>query len=273
MFSSLFADNGATVGSYYFPVHIAQPKNHTSEIKVQSAMLKLYRQSSLALPASDKQTIKLSAKRNIGYNTVLLVYQTLPGKMRRLVTSKVISLAQSGWIKLDVTEIAQSWVNEPGLNHGLEIECTSQNISQILTDSEDTALKPTLDILAYEQKINVRRKRRQVAVDDTCRPGTCCKQSVNISYRDVGIHDEMFHGGDEIVQAFFCTGGCPLGHRPSNMWSRTKYTLLRNYPSSKYEMRCAPSSFSSFNYFHLDNEFSVTMTTLDDLIVEECECL
>ena len=74
--------------------------------------------------------------------------------MRRLVASKVISLVRTDWINIDVTEIAQSWVDEVGMNHGIEVECSTHNISQILTHSNTPLTKASLDIITYEKTID-----------------------------------------------------------------------------------------------------------------------
>lgn len=240
-------------------------------------MLKLYRKSLLPTD-SDKRSVQNGTRRNVGYNTVLLVYQTLPGNMRRLVTSKVISLARSDWIKIDVTEIAQSWVDEPGMNHGIEVECTSQNISQIIGKSSDNGHRPTLDILTYEKSINVKRKRRQASLDTTCEAGknTCCRQPVQIEYSDVGLHPEFDLVENESATSFtayLCSKRCPRNHLLHNHWSRIKNMLRSKYADlPHYKTRCAPVAFESFQYFHVaDGDPGITI--LDDVVVKECACV
>lgn len=270
--SYLFTADGNRVGYYSFALNIPHPTDHRKETKVQSAVLKLYRKTIL-LHKRDKDLKKVSSKRNIGHNTVLLVYQTLPGNMRRLVTSKVISLARSDWIKIDVTEIAQSWVDERGMNHGLEVECTNHNISHILEPTSNSQV-PTLDIITYEKAINVKRRRREVTTtQQPCTPGRCCRQTVNILYSDVGLHIEGLHQNDESLTAYVCNGRC--SHKPKlhNYWSRMKHILKKKYPHSKYKNRCSPIAYEDFSYLHIDDNGAWDLKLYDDIIVKECACL
>lgn len=243
---------------------------------MKSAALKLYRKSALpsasSAHAKDEESEKLAAKRNVGYNTVLLVYQTLPGSMRRLVTSKVISLARSDSIQIDVTEIVQNWIDEPGMNQGIEIECTSQNISQIVTLSSDSAHQPSLDILTYEMPISVRRKKRDVNIEENCRRNKCCRRPVEILYSEVDIHIGSHPFNGDSFTAYVCSGSCPLGHKLFNTWSMIKNTL-RARNSSSYKNHCAPTEYDEeFGYMTTDADGFDELVIQDDIIVTKCAC-
>lgn len=200
---------------------------------------------------------------------MLLVYQTLPGNMRRLVTSKVISLVRTDWIKIDITEIAQSWVDEPGMNHGIEIECSTHNISHILTHSNAPLTTASLDIITYDKTINTQRKKR--STQDTCVPGSCCRQRVEIPLAEVGMHVYGIHEDNETIEAFLCTGRCPRNHKLHNTWSGIKNQLKGRY--SNMRNKCAPVAFESYIYTHLDEGGYLTWTSYDDIIVKECGCV
>ena len=200
---------------------------------------------------------------------MLLVYQTLPGNMRRLVASKVISLVRTDWINIDVTEIAQSWVDEVGMNHGIEVECSTHNISQILTHSNTPLTKASLDIITYEKTIQVQRKKRSTR--DTCAPGSCCRNRVEIPLTEVNMHVEGIHEQHETIEAYLCTGRCPRNHKLHNHWSHIKNQLKGRY--SNMRNKCAPVAFEKYFYTHLDDENNLTFTVIDDIIVKECGCV
>lgn len=253
---------------------IAQPANHRQETRVQSAILVLHREQYLLrkynLTSDSYNHSTNNQQRNVGYNVVLLVYQTLPGYMRRLVTSKVISLIRTDKIQIDVTEIVQSWIDEPGMNHGIEIECLSHNISHILSHSNSQLT--SLDIVTYERTINVKRKRRDTSDSEACRPGSCCRRPVQIPLTEVNLHIEEIHLPGEYIEAYLCSGRCPRNHKLHNYWSHIKNTLRGSrYPSMRN--KCAPSAFESYTYTHWDEEGYLTWTSYDDIIVKECACV
>lgn len=268
-------------GVLRFPVNIAQPQDHRKELKVQSATLKLHRKPTINELESEKDRLN-STKRNVGHNTVLLVYQTLPDNMRRLVTSSVISLANNGLISIDITEIAQNWLDEPAMNYGIEVECTSHNISQILLPAArdsidiDTAPQPSLEIYTYDSTISTsRRSRRDITEDDICEPGKCCRQAVNITLADVGHHIEGIHEEGAYMTAYLCSGRCPRNYKLHNKWSSVKNIIRNRDRDTDLRNRCAPTSYEkSYSLFSFDLEtFSLTFTEYDDLIVKTCGCV
>lgn len=232
-------------------------------------MLSIHRQdtaSHLDKLKLDRQS-KSSSERNLDYNVVLSVHQTLPGGYRRLVTSKVVSLARSGWIKLDVTDIIQSWVTEPGMNYGIEVECPAHNLTQILTPfQEGDTNTPTLDIVIYEKAIVTQRRQRRDVSPEECSSDGCCRRPVNIKASHIGLPDHIVHG--EYIEAYICSGSCPNNHKLHTFWAAVKDKL-------NYDKHCAPVAYSqTYTHMYYDEELDdLVETVFNDLIVSQCACV
>lgn len=260
-----------------FSVDVKHPNDHQLETRVQSATLKLHRRklakgSKLLLPGVTP------SYRNIGYNAVLLVYQTLPDGMRRLVTSSVISLAKTSVIDIDITEIIQSWVDEPSMNYGIEIESPSYNISQILSykaKDPTSEQRTTLHVYTYERAINTARRSRRDVSGDECEPGRCCRLPVNITLAEVGHHIEGLHEEGEYITAYLCSGRCPRNYKLHNAWSNIKNAIRLRNRQTQLRNRCAPTAYEkTFSLLDFDhNTGMISFVEYDDLIVKQCGCV
>jgi len=258
------------MGQYRFQLSISQPTDHRRETAVQSANLILYRRE---LDVTEQLVIE--SPRNIGLNTVFMVYQTLPGGMRRLVTSTVVSLARYTPLHIDITPIVQTWIDEPTMNYGIEVECISHNISTILLPN--SAKQPAMiDIYTYEKSINTARRKRALDGED-CSPGRCCRQPVNITLADVGLHSDEIHEVGETMTAYVCTGRCSRKYRLHSTWSSMKDKLrsVEFEQHGRLKNKCAPTAYEkSYRHFYYNHETGeIAFMEYDDIIVAECSCV
>jgi len=209
--------------------------------------------------------------RNVGLNNVLLVHQLLPDNMRRLVSSKVISLANSGRLSLDVTQIVQSWFDEPAMNYGIEIDTVGVNVTDILRFNSDSL--PQIDISFYTQDIITHRNKRSLP-EPVCKPGACCRRPVEIKYADVGLHSEGIHAEGASFTAYICSGKCRKNYKLHNNWSNIKNHLWKKFKSKQFRNKCVATAFDdSFKVDHFDADGGITFTRYTNVIVKECGCM
>lgn len=265
------AGDSAKIGVYNFALNMAQPTDHTKETKITNATLILTRKP-ISPQAYTSGSLSASQRMNVGFNTVLSVYQILPDNMRRLISSKMISLASNSTIRLNVTEIVQSWIAEPGMNNGIEIESTTHNLSQFLTTQTPEESNAHLDIVSYQQNITM---QSSCSSSKKC----CQRKAIQIKYEDIGLRNPYVNEthSEQYMKAYVCNGRCSKDHMLHNYWSVIKYKLRKKYSDTNtkhlYKSRCSPVAFEPFTHYQLNDEGSEVQIHIDNLLVKECACV
>lgn len=111
-------------------------------------------------------------------------------------------------MKVDVAYVIKNWLEyQDTLTHAINVACKTcgmdPNASPI---SFKNAYKPFLVIYTHSQGRRSTNRRQQRAVD--CSPGVkeCCRESIYISFAEIGWDDWILEPAG--YNAYFCKGSC-----------------------------------------------------------------
>ncbi len=229
--------------------------------------------------------------------------------MRRLVDSRLVSIAKTGWEDFNVGRAVQDWIRDPTTNLGLEIDSnhrllqyvsivtsthpqeTDNDASHLITndviqlqspaDAADSAAGgsslPSLSVLTQQRPIlgsgSVRRSSRTAERDD-CQQGDgearCCRYPLTISFRDIGWSSWI--KTPESYEAYYCSGTCPAGYRIAHRFASIKTILNSINQNSVLPLTCSATSMSPLTIVHYNQEDRLTVSVLDNMFPNECKC-
>ena len=232
--------------------------------------------------------------------TVLIrVYQLLaPVQLgiptsRRFVSSKRVSISESGWITFSIQEAVADWIADPNSNYGLELACDAMFISHLIADgyvnhhglARDPSVgdrHPRVDIVVRERRTPAhgqrRRRRRQSDLDDVhdmCNQegSHCCRRhNLTVPFADLGINWIL---APLEYNAYFCDGDCPHFYNLANTHTFIRTLMRANDPSSTPKPCCAPSVLGKLPVLHYvfeNDRLTTTLTPLPDMVVDRCSC-
>ncbi|XP_067113333.1 protein DVR-1 [Osmerus mordax] len=205
---------------------------------------------------------------------------------RRLLLSQSISLhPQPGWLKLDLTALAEIW-RQPGRNYGLvlELQPYTLDLPDAVHDQAGNPLPlgpdatlPELQASLVSVSLNPlqchsRRKRSAVYLPVT--PSTVCRpRRLYIDFRDVGWQDWII--APQGYLANYCHGECPFPL--SESLNGTNHAILQTLvhslePHSTPQPCCVPIRLSPVSMLYYDNNDNVVLRHYQDMVVDECGC-
>ncbi|XP_074642856.1 growth/differentiation factor 8-like [Tubulanus polymorphus] len=276
---------------HFFQINISMPDNANREIYVSSAEFRIYKNHVFPYNLKDKT--------NFGKRVILSAYLLLTPvesefnqPIRRLITSKVTSLLETGWEVIDIKEAVQFWIENPRKNYGLEISCDSQDMSQLLqfyTSRKTTrtptsneyytkrkttrqALLPTLSVYTHEKEILGRVKRSPIKHD--CRQGDgesrCCRYPLWVSFSEIGWDNWVV--APEGYKAYYCDGVCPHRYKPAHTFAGIKSAIHVMNPAAAPAPCCTATKLRPLNLLHYDEHGQLSVSLYSDMVVQECRC-
>jgi hypothetical protein len=206
--------------------------------------------------------------------------------MRRLVSTKVVSLLDIGWESFDIRSAVRLWMEKPKQNYGLEIVCESQDISDIIDFNSVRSnmindifgyslaetLLPNLSVYVQEKEILGRVKRSPEVYDCVQGDGEsrCCRYPLWVSFRDIGWNNWVVE--PEGYQAYYCDGSCPHRYKPAHTFAGIKSAIHLVNPAAAPEPCCTGTKLSPLTLLHYDEWGLLKVTQYSDMVVQECKC-
>ncbi|XP_066299573.1 bone morphogenetic protein 2-like [Branchiostoma lanceolatum] len=270
----------------YFQLDFPQTHHRHRHLRVANAKLKLFK--SEIFPEN-------LVKSTDGLVT-LSFYQLLEppriGKttLKRLIESRMTSVLQTGWEKIDVTATVQSWMTSPEKNYGIEVVCEHEPLDDVITfygtnregdyevrglsETDDLdVLVPRLIVLTQEVRSPLRERRSSEAED--CQVGDgetrCCRYPLYVNFTEIGWGDWIV--APEGFNAFYCNGACPYRYKSANTHSLIKSTLHHLNPASPQPC-CVAKRLSPLSVLNYDDSEppQLVVTPLNDIVVDQCAC-
>lgn len=125
-----------------------------------------------------------------------------------------------------------------------------------------------LEMTTATQDLRKSRRKRQAAESD-CRRDLCCRNSIYISFEEIGWSDWVL--APEGFDAYFCKGGCPRQFKIGSTFSGIKGLLHERNPNIPAPV-CAPAGYTSIEIMHLDVQGDVVVTMYPEMVVVKCRC-
>ena len=258
-------------------VDLQQPEDPLRELHVESSILHLHQ-----VPKRQEGTI-ISRLRHQKFR--LDVYEVLspvegtPDPPMRLLESKMIPRSGASGIDLDITKAVQHWADHPHRNFGIVLRSSDVNLTEtvqlILRDHDqlETGVQTSyLSVYTTERSIIDMTEEPASEADCSRRDdGTkCCRHPIWISFADIGWDDWVV--APKGYQAYYCDGSCANRAQSANNFALIK-TLLHGIRSdSALSPCCTATSMSPLSILHHDTRGQLTVSVLDDMIVNSCGC-
>ncbi|KAK3580949.1 hypothetical protein CHS0354_006974 [Potamilus streckersoni] len=270
----------------YFNTLLSHPNDATRELHIHSAKLSLFKMAVRPENLKDNFTVDKAIRVNI-YQ--ILSFKSKWDYKRKLIDSKIISVASTGWETFDIKNAVQDWVDSPENNIGIEICSDSQDLNEVLeiatseprnrnifaltnaTDLGNSTL-PVLRVYTEERSVLKRAKRDEDREDCTIKDGEkkCCRYPIKISFREIGWDNWIIAPAD--YNGYYCAGSCPYTHKMANTFSAIKALLHLRNPSTVPSPCCYATRLRPFTILHYDENNRYTFSDYPDLIVDQCRC-
>lgn len=221
-------------------------------------------------------------------------------KFLELQSSVTVPGNYVGWLKLNVTQAADSWTLFPAANLGLYLRVKNRKGRDVkpgklgIVGSRGTADKQAFMVGFFKMtnELQVRRKRstrqrqaEDVSYSDDPYTGygrnaypqfprhSCQRHTLYVSFRDLGWQDWII--APEGYSAFYCNGECafPLGahmNATNHAIVQTLVHLLNSYLVPK--PCCAPTKLSAISVLYFDHNSNVVLKRYKEMIVKACGC-
>lgn len=210
--------------------------------------------------------------------TLIRVYQLLepqcPTCERRLINIRKVS--RKGRHRMDVAEAVQAWIDQPGSNHGLDVECKPAcrlardaaldvEVAEVLNRSHRSYQYGPPGVLLQHHR----------AIDCSHGPNNktdlCCRHSLKVSFAEIGWD---WVAEPKEFDAYMCKGRCPNDNRNFN----STHALVQSLMSERADVPspcCAPKSLKGLSLLYQEgpNSDLYTVATQQGMVVEECACL
>ncbi|BES90498.1 TGFB [Nesidiocoris tenuis] len=183
-----------------------------------------------------------------------------------------LSAFKSGWSKMDITWTLSSWLEFGSLCHEVELKCDFPTICEepIATDPSK---KPFIHVDIAPNDFQTKREKRNL----NCGKETteCCRESLQVSFKDIGWDDWIIQPTD--YNAYYCRGTC--ANAATISLSKAPYhTVVRKYnliPHKHMDVVpcCTPARLSPLQIIYKDQNNTFLQRIIQDLTVESCGCM
>ena len=153
-----------------------------------------------------------------------------------------------------------------------KISCEDCMHSSDFQVSTKPRYRPFLLLKTSERQNKHVRKRRSFSVE--CIPGydKCCRQSLYVTFKEIGWHDWIIEPSGFEVNV--CKGRCSGGAiYVAKSHGFVKKELMRNKKNKFLSVCCVPTKFGRLTLLHFDEDGFIFKTTLEGMVVKECGCM
>ncbi|XP_044741779.1 growth/differentiation factor 8 [Chrysoperla carnea] len=195
---------------------------------------------------------------------------------------------EEGWIRADIAPSVREWLQYNEYNHSINVACKTCGMdvseSPISHKTEhklflviSTYFHQNPTAMQYDASARTGRNRRH---NMNCNPDAkeCCRENLYISFKDIGWSDWIiFPSG---YNAYFCRGSCTSAAAVtvsgSHYNSIIRAYLYQGVPENlRLELLpcCTATQFQPLQLLYMDNNNTITLKMLPNMIVESCGCL
>ncbi|OQR66334.1 growth/differentiation factor 11-like [Tropilaelaps mercedesae] len=191
---------------------------------------------------------------------------------------RVNGTSSKGWVRFDATSLVTRWTKDPNEHQKPASIRTVQLVCPNCPPGSynhirDAKESPFLFVVVAPQKIN-RRLRRSVDCSMSNIQKGCCRAPFEVSF-----HDDIGWRWIVMPKTFtpnFCRGQCELEVNMLGPHGLAKNGYIKAYPRQaqniELAMCCAPKVLRPLTIVYFVNKDTLNVTTIPDMIVEECHC-
>ncbi|XP_071558759.1 growth/differentiation factor 8 [Temnothorax nylanderi] len=182
---------------------------------------------------------------------------------------------REGWVKTDIKFMVKKWINRHGLNHAIQIACTTCSTDRDRAPvSVEQTLKPFLVIHTEPLPQRNRPKRHSNCQLEMTE---CCRDELYINFRDIGWSDWILHPSG--YHAYFCRGSCSTPTALTVSGSQYNNVIMKllskdmGQQKNKIVPCCSPTQLAPLQLLYIDTNNTITQKTLPNMVVEACGCM
>ena len=209
----------------------------------------------------------------------------------RLLDSRRIDVATSGWETFDVSPAVRHWSNNPRENYGLRVltfleddQHTNHSVMVLsrkqgeaqLSDDEWHEMRPLLVAYNHDgQEHKKRRPKRSTASSSktTKSANFCRRRPLYVHFADVDWDDWI--AAPPGYEAYYCQGTCPfpLNHHLNSTNHAVVQTLVHSVdPNAVPAVCCVPTSLVPVNMLYADSSGKMVLKNYPSMVVNGCGC-
>ncbi|XP_022660072.1 transforming growth factor beta-2-like isoform X2 [Varroa jacobsoni] len=195
-----------------------------------------------------------------------------------LTGPRITGASSQGWVRFDATSLVARWVKDTSegtrasSTRIVQLACPTC-INGTFNQIRDAKESPFLFISIVPQKSN-RRLKRSVECSMSNMQKGCCKAPFEVSF-----HDDIGWRWIVVPKTFtpnFCRGQCELEVNMLGPHGLAKNSYMKAYPvraqNIELAMCCAPKVLKPLTIVYFVNKDTLNVTTIPDMIVEDCHC-
>ncbi|XP_042198803.1 growth/differentiation factor 15-like [Callorhinchus milii] len=190
-------------------------------------------------------------------------------------------MGADGTLFADVTSLARRWELSPERHFRLDLkfrlgeEASPNSLPIPALGAGELTLEVETETegKAGSRGCRERRERREAeASGEDCqrRQRTCCRKSLQVSFKEIGWTDWI--RAPESYNMYNCGGSCPDKYKAANMHAMIKSSLHRLSGGSSPGLCCTPASYEPMTLLHYSSEGRLTLTAFEGMIVTQCHC-
>lgn len=167
-------------------------------------------------------------------------------------------------VTLDISPEVERWMRSAG-GQPLVVD-----LGVVVSGQEALQSDPAISLeigLAQRPKARLARSNKEDECDER---GWCCRNSVVVSFKDIGWTDWVVAPAEYTMH--FCDGSCPHNYKPASMHTQVKSRLHQITKRETPRPCCVPAAYEPMVLMHYDSRGKLRLTPFDDLIVSKCYC-
>ncbi|KAM6918296.1 growth/differentiation factor 8 [Xenentodon cancila] len=166
---------------------------------------------------------------------------------------------------LDISPEVNRWMRTD--NQSLFVDVGFPLVNRNALNVNLTSYLEVVIIHSYPAQTRVRRSNKEDGCDER---GWCCRNSVTVSFKEIGWTDWVLAPAEYTMH--FCEGMCPHNYKPASMHTQIKSRLHQITKGGTPHPCCVPAAYEPMVLLHYDSRGKLKLSAFSDLIVSKCHC-
>ncbi|CAB1434678.1 unnamed protein product [Pleuronectes platessa] len=208
-------------------------------------------------------------------STVFLQLSHLkPGKEGNNTRVRVRSLkididaGAGSWQSIDIKSMLQTWLRQPEVNYGIEINAYSsrgEDLAVTSAEPGEEGLQPFIEVKILDSP---RRSRRDSGLncDEESAETRCCRYALTVDFEEFGW-DWII--APKRYRANYCSGECEFMHLQQYPHA---HLVNKANPRGTAGPCCTPTKMSPINMLYFNRKEQIIYGKIPSMVVDHCGC-